>query len=104
MTYTINFLTRGDIGFALTRSEQETKGFGIDWGIGFNFSYYLGNPMSINKGTLLGPTQSISFFGTNSSMGYDNSNNTTWVGVGSVIGFSFELTKGKGKTSGNWNK
>ena len=109
MTYSINFLTRGEAGVYLTRTEQERLGAEIDWGVNVNFGYYTGSPLDINKSTLLGPVKSVSGgyeVGGNVSLGYPNSdtNQPSWITGGTGFGLTYGVSYGWGQTYGSWNK
>ncbi len=106
-TFSINILTRGDAGFYLTRTEQLRGGAEVDWGLNINFGYYTGDPLNINKSSLLGPVRSVSggwIYSGNISTGYSNSNFGTpsWITVGTGVGLTGGGSYGWGKTYKGW--
>ena len=107
MTFSINLLTRGDAGFYLTRTEQSRIGGEVDWGFNANIGYFTGNPLDINKSSLLGPVRSVSggwIYGGNISAGYSNSNFgiPSWINVGTGVGLTGGGSYGWGKTYKGW--
>jgi len=109
VTFSVNILTRGDAGFYLTRTEQLRGGAEVDWGLNINMGYYTGNPLDINKSSLLGPVRSVSggwIYGGNISAGYSNNNfgRPSWINVGIGVGLTGGGSYGWGKTYGSWTK
>ncbi len=105
MTYSINFVTRGEPGIYLTRTEQERFGLEVDWGFNANIAYYNGDPANINKQLLAGPINSISggyIYGGQVFWSSERGQNI-WKGIGTGAGFQFGGSYGKGRTYLGWN-
>jgi len=105
VTYTANFLTRGEFGLHLTRTSFERGGGEIDWGFNFNMGTYLGNPYNIKANTLLGLSKTVSLglgnVGFDATFGYKNGRRI-WFTGGVGLGFGAGLSGGKGNTVKGW--
>jgi uncharacterized protein RhaS with RHS repeats len=108
MTYTMNIITRGEPGIYFTRTEQKRFGPEIDWGINVNFANYTGNPLDIDKSTLIGPVRSISGgwgLGGNAYIGLrPKTGNVLWKGFGFGIGLTGGASYGKGSVIPLWDE
>ena len=104
MSYTINFMVRGDKGAYLTRTEMETKGFGPDWGLNLGGLWYE-NPSNLNKEKLKGPVRSASggfLYGGNYMWNGGNNPGKIYQGASLGVGLTIGGSYGKGKTYLGW--
>ena len=107
MEYTLNFLTRGDIGFYRTTTQMDRAGAEFNMGINLNLSYFTGNPLMINESTLFGSVRNVSggyFWGGEGFVGYDKYGNPIWVGIGAGAGITAGSSYGWGNTTSGWFK
>jgi RHS repeat-associated protein len=105
MTYSFNFVTRGNRFITITATEQERFGAEIDWGIGISFANYHEYPSNLTQLSLSGPMESISagwVLSGQGYFGYDQTGRHVWTGLGFGIGLSGGASYGTGRTRIVW--
>jgi hypothetical protein len=106
MSYSVNFMTRGDKGIYLTRTEMETKGFGPDWGLNIGGLWYEHIPINLNKENLAGPVESASggfVYGGSIIWALDPRNRAVaFRGFSTGVGLTVGGNYAKGKTYLGW--